>query len=245
MGIEPLTFIYWTSIWVGILTLLIITIDKKKWEKYSKLLFILLVIPISISTIYLAGHTLYKNSVSVTKGPVHWHADFEIHTCNNRHLHISSNKNFNGLDLRNPRGLSNKIGTSLFHEHNDNRIHVEGAVLDYNDISLSSFFKVIGGELSQKTLSYDVENKGVVTFNNKDKCDTGEEGFVQVFINGEKLENFENYILYKNTLVPPGDCIIIEFSPKKNKTKHLCKSWEAHNWNYENFKEKRRELKNG
>ena len=101
---------------------------EKKWKNHKQLLFLGIMIPTIIATLVLVGSTLYVNVISETKGPVHWHADFEIWVCGEK------------VDILDPKGLSNRIGTSVFHEHNDNRVHVEGVVVDKKDVSLDEFF---------------------------------------------------------------------------------------------------------
>ena len=41
----------------------------------------------------------------------------------------------------------------------------------------------------------------------------------------EKLTDYEDYILAPQSLVPPGDCIIIEFDKYKESTDNLCESY--------------------
>ena len=153
---------------------------------------------------------------SVTDGPVHFHADFQIWNCGKE------------VDLINPTGWDNKVGTPLLHEHNDNRIHVEGPVLDYKDISLGNFFKVVGGFLTDTVLNVPT-NSGVVTMQSGNMCD-GEVGFLQVFVyrttdktfSQEKITDGANYVLSSHSSIPPGDCIIIEFDKEKVQTDRIC-----------------------
>ncbi len=189
----------------------------KKW------IFIGILIPILLASIFIIFQTIYINVISETKGPIHWHADIEIYTCNKR------------LDLINPRGFSNKVGTNLFHEHEDDRIHIEGTVFDYESITLHKFFEVIGGELTKERLVMHTENKGIVEFNNGDICQNGEEGKLESFLyrtnsedntfTQEKLDDFESYVVSPYSLVPPGDCIIIEFGPVKERTENICETY--------------------
>ena len=120
------------SIIVGVLILFAIY-DKDRSEKTKIFLFLGIIIPIVLVTIYSAGSTIYLNIISETQGPVHWHADFEIWDCGQK------------IDLINPTGFSNRVGNPVFHEHGDDRIHVEGVVVEKKDVDLHSFFEVIGG----------------------------------------------------------------------------------------------------
>jgi len=202
--------------------------NQKKVKKHKKLIFLAIIIPIIISSLFLAGSTIYANLISETKGPVHWHADFEIWNCNQK------------VDIVNPSGLLNKIGTSLFHEHNDNRMHVEGVVNKKSQADLDSFFNVIGGKITNSELSIPT-NQGIINIKNNDLCNN-KQGKLQVFLykvvnpssnkksgfiyKQEKLTNFEEYILSPYSNIPPGDCIIIEFDKEKDRTDRICETYK-------------------
>lgn len=207
-----------TLIATGVLTFLVIIslIFKDKSEILKYFLFGGMVIVILGYTGYLIWSTIAINTASVTGGPVHYHADFEIYNCGQK------------VDLIDPKGWDNKVGTPLLHEHNDNRIHVEGPVLDYKDISLGNFFKVVGGNLKRGSLMIPT-NSGVVNMEDGDLCN-GMEGNLQVFVyrtqgksvSQEKLSDPANYVLSSQPKVPPGDCIIIELDRPKEKTDKIC-----------------------
>ena len=193
---------------------------KKPNEFVKIVLFILMVGIISFNTVYLAGSTIYKNQRSITKGPVHWHADIDVFNCGQE------------VNLRDPKGWSNKIGTPTFHEHNDKRLHVEGVVLNQDDVTLGHFFKVIGGKLDTYGMTVPV-NEGDLMLNHGDLCN-GAPGLVQVFVYKtegdqfwqEKVMNPQDYVLSPYSAVPAGDCIIVEFdSMIKEKTERICQSY--------------------
>lgn len=195
---------------------LFLLITSSGYVRSKLCLFLAIIIPIIFASLFLIGSTVYTNMLSHTKGPVHWHADIEIWACGEQ------------LDIIDPVGLSNRVGTSTFHEHNDNRIHVEGVVEDISDASLHRFFEFIGGEINSSGLTL-LANDGSVQYNNGEQCN----GTLQVFVyktEGEtvsqkKIENFEEYILSPYSQVPPGDCIIIEFSEEKNTTERICETY--------------------
>lgn len=114
-----------------------------------------------IPTLFLVASTIYINVKSESKGPVHWHAGIEFWACGTE------------LDLRNPSGLlSNKIGTSTYHEHDDKFIHLEGVVMRReHDASLGKFMGVTGGYITPQTI-------GIPLTNEKDKW----------FVTGDKLD---------------------------------------------------------
>ena len=163
--------------------------------------FSLIVIVVLAVTGYLVWSTISLNIRSVTKGPVHYHADFEIYNCGEK------------VDLADPTGWDNKVGTSLFHEHNDSRIHVEGPVLDYKDISLGQFFKVVDGLPLESGIECNSYPGVVQVFVYKTEGNT----FYQ-----EKITDYANYVLSPYSSIPPGDCIIIELDREKDKTEHIC-----------------------
>ncbi len=219
---EPILYVKLGAVWLVLLTVIIILFRKKISNKH--LFFLLIAIPTIIISVYLAGHTIYKNIYSVTNGPVHWHADYEIFICGEK------------IDLIDAKFPKNKIGSPLLHEHNDNRIHVEGTVDNLEDISLENYFKTIGGKLTKDTLNYPSNNK-YIQYTSGENCPSGEQGRLKIYINGRQIENPESHILYPSTYVPPGDCIIIVFDSSNNQnTSLLCSSWEVKGWNYTNFK---------
>lgn len=219
---SPLTYIYFTVAWTIIILIISAKIKEKISDSLKKLLFFLLVIPIALSSLYLAGSTIQENVFSETKGPVHWHADYEVWVCDEK------------LDLINPRFPSNKIGSPLFHEHNDGRIHIEGTVSNLENIDLGGYFEIIGGDLKSNFVKYPAI-EGIVEKRNGDLCE-GVPGNLKVYVNGNKIEDFENYAVYPDARVPPGDCIIVEFSESTEETtSRICNSWAALGWDYESF----------
>ncbi len=220
---DPSLYVILTSVLLIVLTVYMLFIGTKKTHKKKKLFFWMIVVPVVFSSLYLAGHTIYENSISETKGPVHWHADYEVWVCGNR------------LDLIDPKFPENKIGSPLFHEHNDDRMHVEGTIIDIDEVNLESYFKVIGGELHEGHLRYNaIDNK--YDMETGDLCN-GEPGSLKVYINGKRTEDYEEYIIYPNSYVPPGDCIIVSFDETNTSTtEKICESWVVKGWNYQDFK---------
>lgn len=193
---------------------------KEKPEWLKKILFALMVVPIVITTIFLTGSTVYLNLISTSSGPIHWHADFEVWVCGRQ------------VDLVNPHGFSNRVGTSVFHEHADNRVHVEGVVQDLEHVSLGEFFNVVGGHLTKTSLSMPTMT-GMFEIENGKYCASGE-GQLQVFVYKsegdkyyqQKLADPNMYVLSPESSVPPGDCIILEFDKLKDKTEKLCQQYK-------------------
>ncbi|MEK6837420.1 MAG: hypothetical protein AABX69_02110 [Nanoarchaeota archaeon] len=177
---------------------------------------------VALVTVYVAGSTIYLNVVSESGGPVHWHADFEVWNCGQQ------------LELVDPKGFSNRAGGTVLHEHNDNRMHIEGVVVDYGDVSIGSFFRSVGGDLHQGLLSLPTD-EGLVIMKDGESCPESA-GKLQVFVykaaDGkmvqEKLSDYEDYVPSPSGNIPPGDCLIFEFdSGVKEKTDKMCASYEV------------------
>ena len=211
----------------SVLLAILVTISlrtKHPSDHLKQFLFFSIIAAVILPTLYLIGSTIYLNAVSASKGPVHWHADIEIWNCGKE------------VELKDPEGmLSNKIGTATLHEHNDKRIHLEGVVVHPEDASLGKFFKVIGGELNSDSVVVPSTN-GQLPLTSGSICPDGQEGQVQVFAyqtdkdnyySQKKLENPGEYLISPYSVVPPGDCIIVEFGPVKSRTEKLCRSYKV------------------
>ncbi len=218
---EPAFYIKLVLGWLAVVTIFLFTVNKKLKFGNKKILFLIIAVPVVASSLYLAGHTVYENVISVTKGPVHWHAQYQAWACGKR------------MYLEEAKGLSNKVGSSVLHSHEDNTIHIEGVVYQYSDISLGKFFNAIGGVLEHDMMSLPTMDR-IQTFNNGDLCGNTP-GNLKVYVNGKKIDQPENYVISPQENVPPGDCILFEFSSdNSDTTSRLCESWAAKGWNYEN-----------
>lgn len=218
---NSLKVIFFASIIIIVAVILTILL-KDRGEGVKRVLFSIIVVPTVLATLFVAGSTVYLNFQSVSGGPVHWHAEYEIWDCGKE------------LDLTDPEGFTNKIGSTTLHEHNDNWIHLEGVVTDESEATLGNYFKVIGGNLSDDGFKIPTHN-GLVSKHNGDTCSEGSPGTFQVFVyqtegkifTQKKLEDPEHYVLSAEGTIPPGDCIIFEFDPvMKDKTDKLCNQYE-------------------
>jgi hypothetical protein len=238
-----------------VLLLLATQVVKNKKLAFLKTpLFVAIAATIVIPSLLLMGSTVYVNTISESKGPVHWHTDIEFWVCGEE------------IELRNPTGfLSNKIGTSTYHEHDDKRIHLEGVVIEKEyDASLEKFMDVTDGFISDSRLViateesiFENDTDGDIPSGNQDAvreylvrnedglyqiavengqtCDESQPGEVQVFLlrynegsstyTQTKLEEPERYIMRDESIVPPGDCVIVEFDVSKTSTDRLCQQY--------------------
>lgn len=200
-----------------------ISLKKKKLSASAKkTLFLAIAASAIVPTLVMAVTTIYLNMISSSNGPVHWHADFEIYACGQE------------LELKDPTGLSNKIGTATLHEHNDKRVHLEGVVVEPDDASLGEFFQVIGGELTQNSVTIPTTTD-ILTYTTGDACGTAA-GSLQVFVyqvndegyySQQKLSDPASYIISPQSNIPPGDCVIVEFDTPKEQTEKLCRSYQV------------------
>lgn len=203
------------------LTILSLLLSQKS-EFLKYLLFVGIALVVAANTSYLVASTIYLNQSSQTSGPIHWHADFEIWHCGRQ------------INIKDPQGFSNKIGESVIHEHNDDRMHFEGVLLDLHDASLSHFFKQIGGDMGNHHLSVPT-NEGMLNLQDGDVCPNDSEASMQVFVYKtqnnryfqQKITDPQNYIISQHAKVPPGDCVIFEFGQIKDHTEHICQSYSA------------------
>lgn len=185
-------------------------------DNVKKILFLGIIIPIIFVSAYLIISTVYLNLSSETKGPVHWHADFEIWACGEK-IHLPGPENV----------FDNKVGTAVFHHHDDDRIHVEGILLDKQDADLSQFFKTIGGSLTTESIGIPQHDKTVKVWRNGDLCGD-QQASLKVYVNGKLNPEAEEYVISPYEQIPPGDCIIVDFSPGESETtEKVCETLKS------------------
>lgn len=206
---------------------LFLCLVKKTWTIPWKIsVFTILSLAVIFATLGLMGTTIERNLSSPTGGPVHWHADYRIVVCGTAY------------EILDPGSmLSNKVGTPILHEHNDNRIHIEGTPRALKEVSLGSFFRVIGGELSTDHLAFTDDQGALIEKTTGDLC-TDTPGTLRVFIQKENIEtgertwslesNAPEYVISGETLIPPGDRIYISFDGKSETEilQELTTTWQ-------------------
>ena len=108
-----------------------------------------------------------------TKGPVHWHANFEVELCGQKQ------------DFTSYGSGQHHAGLSLLHTHGDGVIHIEGAILKQEDIALGKFFDGID-------IPFDRDR--IMDKKNGDECSPGKPGQVKMFVDGVPSTEFRDYI---------------------------------------------------
>lgn len=119
--------------------------------------------------IYTIAKGLVNASDPVTAGEVHWHADIAYEAC--------------GQTV----SFDDEKGHTITHGHNDDQVHVEGIILDEQDISLASFFKNSGINITSENFE---------DYNNGDLCDSSTEpGKVSFYVDGELFSDPNEIII--------------------------------------------------
>lgn len=113
-----------------------------------------------------------------TDGPVHWHAAFEVELCGQK-------QDFSSY------GATSHAGSPLFHTHGDNMMHIEGRIIQKEDIALGKFFDLLDIPFGPDRI---MDKK------NGDMCPAfglgagGKPGQVKMFVNGEPNNEFRDYV---------------------------------------------------
>lgn len=197
---DPVGFLALGAIVSGFFVIASVYYRSRMGEHAKKLSFVLIAIPVVTSTLYMSAATVHLNLQSVTGGPVHWHADYEIWVCGEEH------------ELIDPEGLANRVGTPTVHEHNDNRIHIEGVLLDLEEASLQEYFESIGGDFDGASMSIPTD-EGLKGWENGDHCN-GLPARWYVFVNEQLKEDGQEHVIAPYPTVPPGDMIKLVFTEK-------------------------------
>ncbi|MCH8345660.1 MAG: cupredoxin domain-containing protein [Chloroflexi bacterium] len=119
----------------------------------------------------------------------HWHATYQTFICGQRQPHFPT-------------------WEAGVHTHADGIIHMHPFTPreEGSGARLVKWFEYGGGKLTQSVLRKPGSRE---EFKNGDLCEDGREGFVQVFVNGEKLDNWGRYI------PQDGDRVRIVFGPEE------------------------------
>ncbi|MEK7659851.1 MAG: hypothetical protein AAB343_01470 [Patescibacteria group bacterium] len=209
----------WASA-ISVTLILIAMFAKNASNELKKLLFALIAMSIVGPTGYFIWSTVSLNVQSAANGPVHWHTDFQIYACGEK------------LPPPNPKGtLSNRTGTPVLHQHADDRLHVEGVVIEPAEIELDRFFEVQGGTLTESAFRVPTGDT-ITTYLNGDYCPGGTQGIWNVFLyrvdentmtaTQTKLTDYAHYVPAPHELPPLIDCLIFEFGPETTYTDRLC-----------------------
>ena len=128
-------------------------------------------VAILVPTLWAAGSFVHDSETSWSGGEVHWHADFEVLVEENGELQRKNLVDPGEFceDTQHESSymckLSDRTGSTEYHEHNDQRIHLEGTFKTRDDATIAKFFETFGGELSPDRMVYPAKD-GVVNVSN-------------------------------------------------------------------------------
>ena len=108
-----------------------------------------------------------------TASPIHWHAAFEVNLCGTKQ------------DFSSYGSGEHHAGLPLLHTHGDGIIHIEGRVIQKEDIALGKFFD---------SINVPFDRDRIMDKKNGDMCSPGQPGQVKMFVNGQPNTEFRNYI---------------------------------------------------
>lgn len=176
-----LKIVFYAAILLVVLIIMSIVIRDRK-PKLKPYLFGAIALTLALPTLFMTVGTVYLNMKSESGGPVHWHAEIEFWACGTE------------LELRDPSAfLSNKIGTSTYHEHDDKHIHMEGVVVDKKeDASLGKFMEVVGGSMTNNSVAVPL-NPDQNTWKSKPDHRDGDNIDSSYELTNEDIEQFVKY----------------------------------------------------
>jgi hypothetical protein len=154
----------------------------------TRLLFVLLVaLAVVVFARQFSDGDITKPSSEVTRPSIedHWHAAYKVYICGQRQPHFP-------------------IWEGGVHTHTDGVIHIHPFLPreEGSGARLVKWFEYGGGKLTQSEMRMPGSQK---EYKNGDKCPDGSEAVLQVFVNGERLEDWSEYISQD------GDRVQIEF----------------------------------
>jgi hypothetical protein len=231
--------------------------QTKAAHKAKLPLFVAIVTVVLATTLTIGGGTVYLNIASATGGPVHWHADFEIWACGNElnlrdphgllsnkigtptlHEHNDKRIHVEGVPITLPYDFSlgkfmTVVGGGLSHDaltvplNSDNYFETtqdgDGNPTPAPELLAPFIHTEAGGKVAsfvsgQKCGDQPAEVQVfAMHYNDADKTYTQ-----------TKVGDPASYMPAKESQVPPGDCVIMEFAPSKARTDKLCKQYGIH-----------------
>jgi ABC-type transport system involved in multi-copper enzyme maturation permease subunit len=177
LNISKINLVIYAAIVLAII-FFISTLLRDKMGEIAKIgTFIFIAIIVAGVTGIMVSSIVYSNLISVTGGPVHWHAKIDFTLC--------------GVEYDLP--LRDIAVDKPLHTHADQLIHVETTPITYDDVRLHKFFEYIGGEFTNISLTIPTDS-GLVSVKNGDLCQ-GEPGQLKMFVNGQLEPEMDDYII--------------------------------------------------
>jgi hypothetical protein len=161
---------------------------------------------------------VHLSQTSWSGGEIHWHADYEV-------LVADGEGELERLDLIDPGEfcethkegdymckVNDRTGITKFHEHNDNRIHLEGIFQEREDATLAAYFETFNGTLTSSKLVYPT-NDGVYKASESSDMNRTLKIIVESGVGGERgwkvIDNPSEYIISPYKRGPTLDNIFI------------------------------------
>ncbi|MFB6203141.1 MAG: hypothetical protein ABEK01_01470 [Candidatus Nanohaloarchaea archaeon] len=111
------------------------------------------IIVVLVPSLYTAGAFVHQSRTSWSGGEVHYHADFEVLVQRGgelQRIELVDPSNFCEGDYL--CAVNDRTGVKAYHEHNDNRIHLEGVFDKRAHATLQAFFETFNGNLTNSKL---------------------------------------------------------------------------------------------
>jgi hypothetical protein len=227
---------------------------NKRWPKSKMFLFVLIAVVSMGTTLTIGGSTVYLNAVSATGGPVRWSADIEFWACGNQleirdprgllNNRIGTSTMYEQNDGKihytgTPIDLPQDASLSKFMSSIGGSMNANSFTLPLNDENY--FEDTVDGDGLTSTqpgmIANNISTKKdgtYATFTSGQNCGS-EPSEVQIYTfrfnkNNDtytqtKISTPQDYEISHYNQSPPGDCIIVEFGPKQDKTDKLCNSY--------------------
>jgi hypothetical protein len=222
-------------------------ITHERWPKFKAPLFTLIALVTVGTTLVLGGGAIALNINSPVGGPVHWGADYQIWACDNQ-LDLRDPHGLVGDRIGTPT-LYEQNGSHIHYDGTPAQLPDDASLGKFmtavgGEISDSSLVVPLNDqngfvgtpntpEQVQPYLSTDKSGVSARFVNNQKCGDARAE--VQVFVYSyndgtktytqTKLDHPSTYELSHSQTSPPGDCVVVEFAPSKDRTDHLCFSY--------------------
>jgi len=230
-------------------------VKNKKYKVLKLPLFVAIVSTIVLPSFLLMGSTVYVNVKSESGGPVHWHTDIEFWVCGQEielrdPYQFLSNKVGTASYHEHDDKRIHLEGVVIEKEYDaslEKFMDVTGGEISTTSLIIPTdpqiFENDIDGDSPSNNegvvrdfLQNDSEGRSTINVSNGQGCGGGGEAAeVQAFLfrynKGDdsytqtKLENPARYIMRDESIVPPGDCVVVEFDTPKNSTNRLCKQY--------------------
>lgn len=174
------------------------------------------------ASFFTASAFVHLSQTSWSGGEVHYHADYEVLIEENgslERLNLIDPSEFCGREVEGGYmcNLNDRTGSTKFHEHNDNRIHLEGVFKKREHATLGAYFETFNGTLTSNQLVYPTVD-GVVEVSESTDSNKTLKVLVESGVADERswkvIDNPSNYIVSPYKRGPNLDNIFIVWDSK-------------------------------